>query len=99
MFKNVIRPPLRLEMRQPNEPAACAWMSRTRYVMARHAEDSETVKLRKARAAGNVADIFTKCLGGEAFKLNRAKILGQSYHPVRVLSSGVVAAEKKREKK
>jgi hypothetical protein len=47
----------------------------------------------------NVAGIVTKCLSGEAFKLNRAKILGQSYYPTQVPGPGVVAAAKKREKK
>jgi hypothetical protein len=52
----------------------------TRYAMVRHAESSETIRLRKARAEDNVADIVTKCLAGEAFKINRAKILGLPYY-------------------
>ena len=48
----------------------------TRYAMARYAEDSDTIKLRKIRADSNVADIVTKCLVGVAFVTNRARILG-----------------------
>ena len=62
-------------------PKSSRWMG-TRYAMVRHAEHSEIVTLRKASAADNIADIVTKCLGGEAFKINRARILGQSYHPL-----------------
>jgi hypothetical protein len=79
-------------------PKSSRWMG-TRYAMVRHAEDSETVKLRKARAADNVADIVTKCLGGEAFKLNRAKILGQSYYPTQAPGPDISAAAKKQQKK
>jgi hypothetical protein len=60
-------------------PKSSRWMG-TRYAMVRHAESSETIRLRKARAEDNVADIVTKCLAGEAFKINRAKILGLPYY-------------------
>jgi hypothetical protein len=60
-------------------PKSSRWMG-TRYAMVRHAESSETIRLRKARAEDNVAGIVTKCLAGEAFKINRAKILGLPYY-------------------
>ena len=68
-------------------PKSSRWMG-TRYAMVRHAENSDTIRLRKAKAADNVADIVTKCLAGEAFKVNRAMILGLPYYRTESYTSG-----------
>ena len=50
--------------------------------MIRHGEAANVIRLRKISADENCADIFTKCLTSEAFRRNRARVLGIPYTPV-----------------
>ena len=57
------------------------WLG-TRYAMIRHGEAANIIRLRKIGAGENCANIFTKCLTSEAFRRNRARVLGLPYTPV-----------------
>ena len=59
-------------------PKGSRWLA-TRYAMVRNAQAAEVIRLRKIPAWENCSDIFTKCLTGEAFFRNRARVLGLPY--------------------
>ena len=62
-------------------PKASRWLG-TRYAMIWHGEAANIIRLRKIGADENCADIFTKCLTSEAFRRNRARVLGLPYTPI-----------------
>jgi hypothetical protein len=56
------------------------WLA-TRYAMIRWAERCRTIRLARVEAAGNCADIMTKCLTGTTFFRHRSTILGLPQQP------------------